>query len=110
MNSINLIGRLVKDPAVTNTNDGLTICDLRLAIDDTFSQEDRADFVNVTVYGSQAEVCKRYLHKGFLVGITGRIRSDTYTDSEGVTRYPIKVVADRVQFLQWPDRAERKDG
>jgi len=104
MNSVNIIGRLVKDPDVKRTNDGLTICNLRLAIDDSFSKEDRADFVNVTVFGSQAGVCERYLRKGFIAGFSGHLRSEAYTDSAGVKKYPIKLVAERVQILQWPER------
>jgi len=104
MNSVNIIGRLVRDPDVKRTDDGKTICDLRLAIDDTYSKEDRADFINVTVFGSQGGVCERYLRKGFLAGVSGHIRTDVYTDSEGVKRYPIKLVAERVKILQWPER------
>jgi single-strand DNA-binding protein len=107
MNTINLIGRLVRDPEMKKTEEGLAICDLRLAMDDTFSKDDRTDFVNVTVFGNQAEVCNRYLRKGFMAGVNGRIRSDAYTDSEGVKRYPVKVVADRVQILTWPQRGEQ---
>ena len=104
MNSVNVIGRLTKDPELRTTDDGKKICSLRLAIDDTFSKEDRADFISVTVFGNQGENCERYLRKGFITGVQGRMRSDSYTDSEGVKRYPIKIVADRVQFLQWPER------
>ena len=108
MNNVNIIGRLVRDPETRKTGEGLTICDMRLAIDDTFSKEDRTDFINVTVFGNQGELCKRYLCKGFIAGVSGRIRSDMYTDSEGVKRYPVKLIAERVQFLQWPDRSEKK--
>ena len=107
MNNVNIIGRLVRDPEMRKTDDGLSICNLRIAIDDTFSKEDRADFINVTVFGSQADVCEKYLRKGFLAGASGRLRSDAYTDSEGVKRFPIKLVADRVQLLQFPERSEQ---
>ena len=106
MNSVNIIGRLVKEPEIKKTDDGLAICDLRLAVDDTRSKDDRADFINVTVFGGQADLCKRYLRKGFLAGVSGRLRTEVYTDSAGVKRYPIKIVAENVQFLQWPDRNE----
>ena len=108
MNSVNFIGRLTHEPEVKKTGNGLSVCDLRFAIDDTHSKEDRSDFINVTVFGNQADVCERYLRKGFLAGVSGRIRSETYTGQDGVKRYPVKVVADRVQFVQWPDRNESK--
>ena len=110
MNTINVIGRLVKDPEVNRTDEGKTICNLRLAIDDSYSREDRADFVNVTVFGNQGDICEKYLRKGFLAGVQCRIRSDAYTDSEGVKRYPVKIVADRVNILQWPERGEQTKG
>jgi single-strand DNA-binding protein len=98
MNSVNIIGRLTKDPEIRKTAEGKTVCTLRLAIDDTFSREDRADFIGVTVFGNQGDNCERYLRKGFITGVQGRLRSDSYTDSEGVKRYPIKIIAERVQF------------
>ncbi|MDR3296547.1 MAG: single-stranded DNA-binding protein, partial [Clostridiales Family XIII bacterium] len=42
--------------------------------------------------------------KGFLAGVTGRFRCDSYTDSEGIVRYPVQVIAENVRFLQWPER------
>ncbi|MDR0854683.1 MAG: single-stranded DNA-binding protein [Clostridiales Family XIII bacterium] len=104
MNSVNIIGRLTKDPEVKKTSEGLSICSFSLAVDDAYSKEDRADFIRVSVFGKQAENCKKYLRKGFMSGIQGRIRTRSYSDSEGVKRYPVEVVADRVQFLQWPDK------
>ena len=108
MNNVSIIGRLVRDPEVKKTDGGKTICDLRFAIDDPFSREDRSDFIGITVFGNQGDLCKRYLRKGYIAGVSGRIRSDAYTNSEGVKKYPIKIVADNVQFLQWPDREENQ--
>lgn len=106
MNNINLIGRLTKDPESKKTDEGRTICNFTLAVDDSWSKEDRADFIRVTVFGNQGDNCQKYLRKGILAGVSGRIRSDVYTDGEGVVRYPVTVTADRVQFIQWPDRQE----
>ena len=106
MNSVSIIGRLVRDPEMKRTSEDLTICDLRVAIDDPYSKEDRSDFINVTVFGNLASLCERYLRKGFMTGVAGRIHSDIYTDKEGVKRYPVKLVAERVDFLQWPERGD----
>jgi single-strand DNA-binding protein len=92
------------DPELVGTDGDIKICSFTLVIDDIHSKEDRADFVRVAVYGTKADVCKTYLRKGFLAGVTGRIKSDVYTDSEGVIRYPVRVIADNVQFLQWPGK------
>jgi single-strand DNA-binding protein len=106
MNNVTLIGRLTHDPEARKTGDGLTVCNFNLAVDDTYSREDRADFIRIAVFGTQGDNCMKYLRKGFLAGVSGRIRSDKYTDADGVKRYPIDIVAERVQFLQWPDRKE----
>ncbi|MCL2343396.1 MAG: single-stranded DNA-binding protein [Firmicutes bacterium] len=108
MNAVNIIGRLTKDPEIRKTQDGTTICNLRIAIDDSHSREDRTDFIGVTVFGSQGDVCEKYLRKGFLCGVSGRLRSDVYTDQEGIKRYPITLTADRVQFIQFPERVAEK--
>jgi len=104
MNNISLIGRLTREPEMRKTGEGLSICTFTLAIDDTHSREDRADFIRVTCFGSQGDNCEKYLRKGFLAGVSGRLRSDQYTDADGNKRYPVDVVADRVMFLQWPEK------
>ena len=109
MNNVNLIGRLTKDPELRKTDEGQSICTFNLAMDDTYSKEDRADFLQIKVFGLQAENCERYLRKGFIAGVQGRLRSDSYTDSEGVRRYPVTVICDRCQFLQWPEKEHEKD-
>jgi single-strand DNA-binding protein len=109
MNNVTLIGRLTKEPELRTTAEGKSICNFNLAIDDPFSREARTDFVKVTVFGTQAENCQKYLRKGFLTGVEGRFRSDQYTDAEGVKRYPTSVVASRVQFLQFADKAPSRD-
>jgi single-strand DNA-binding protein len=104
MNNVNLIGRLTQDPELRELEGGRHLCKFSLAIDDAFAKEDRADFVRITVFGTQALNCEKYLRKGFLAGVSGRIYSSTYVDAEGVKRYPVEVTADRVQFLQWPEK------
>ncbi|MDR2356367.1 MAG: single-stranded DNA-binding protein [Clostridiales Family XIII bacterium] len=105
MNSVNIIGRLTRDPELKRLDEGRSLCTFTLAVDDVHSKEDRADFLRVSVFGNPGELCEKYLRKGFLAGVTGRLRTDTYTDAEGVVRYPVKVVAENVRFLQWPERA-----
>jgi single-strand DNA-binding protein len=105
MNSVNLIGRLTKDPESARTADGTSVCTFTLAVDDILSEDDRADFIDIKVPGRPCEPCERYLRKGFLAGISGRIRSEAYTDTEGIVRSRAQIVADSVRCLQWPERA-----
>ena len=106
MNAVNIVGRLVKDPELKRTEDGKAVCDLRFAINDPISKDDRSDFITVTTFGVQAENCEKYLRKGLMAGVTGRIRSDVYTNADGIKRYPVKIIADRVQYLEYADRSK----
>jgi single-strand DNA-binding protein len=108
MNSVNIIGRLTKDPEIKTSGENKTVGTFTLAVDDMHAKEDRADFIRVTVFGALAGLCEKYLRKGFLAGVSGRLRTETYTDAEGVVRYPVKVIADNVRFLQWPENAPQK--
>ncbi|MDR2354950.1 MAG: single-stranded DNA-binding protein [Clostridiales Family XIII bacterium] len=108
MNSINVIGRLTKDPELRKLDEGRSLCTFTLAVDDVYSKDDRTDFLRVSAFGGLGDLCERYLRKGFWAGVTGKIRTDTYTDAEGVVRYPVKVIAENVRFMQWPERADEE--
>ena len=104
MNSVNIIGRLTRDPDKKKTGEGRTICSFTLAVDDIYSKDERTDFLRITVFGNPGDLCERYLRKGFLAGVTGRLRNESYADSEGKTRYALNIIAENVRFLQWPER------
>jgi len=105
MNSVTLIGRLTRDPEVRYTNDNTAIATFTLAIDRPVKSggEKKADFPRITVFGKQAENCSKYLSKGLLTGVQGRIQTGSYQSREGTTVYTTDVVADRVEFLEWKD-------
>ena len=109
MNSVVLIGRLTRDPEVRYTAETqMAVCRFSVAIDRPPRQngEKQTDFPNVVVFGKQAENCERYLAKGRLVGIQGRLQTGSYTNKDGATVYTTDVVADRVEFLEWGDRPQ----
>lgn len=109
MNSVVLIGRLTKDPEVKYiSNNQMAVATFTVAIDRPVKQgaEKKTDFPRVTVFGRQAENCERYLAKGRLVGIQGRIQTGSYTNKDGATVYTTDVVADRVEFLEWGDKEQ----
>lgn len=109
MNSVNLIGRLVKNPDVKIAGE-TTVATFTVALDRPVKpgQEKKADFPRVTVFGKTAENCERYLCKGRLVGISGRLQTGSYTDRDGRTVYTTDVIGDRVQFLEWGDGKSNK--
>lgn len=106
MNSVVLIGRLTRDPEVRYTQDQMAIARFSVAIDRpvTAGREKQTDFPNVVVFGKQAESCERFLSKGRLVGVQGRIQTGSYTNKDGNKVYTTEVVASRVEFLEWGDR------
>ena len=110
MNSVVLIGRLTRDPEVRYTaSTQMAVATFTVAIDRPVRAggEKQTDFPRVTVFGKQAENCEKYLAKGRLVGVQGRIQTGSYQNKDGVTVYTTDVVADRVEFLEWGDRPQR---
>ena len=102
MNNVVLIGRLTKDPEVRYTAATQTaVATFTLAVDRPVKsgEEKKADFPRITVFGKQAENCEKFIGKGSLVGIHGRIQTGSYTNKDGATVYTTDVVADRVEFL-----------
>lgn len=103
MNTVNLIGRLTKEPQVRYTGDGLAVASFTLAVDRPVrkGEDKQADFPRVICFGKQAENCEKYLAKGRLVAIMGRIQTGSYEKQNGDRVYTTDVIADRVQFLEW---------
>ncbi len=113
MNSVVLIGRLTRDPEVRYTaGSQMAVCTFTIAIDRIARQgeEKKTDFPRITVFGKQAENCERFLKKGRLVGVQGRLQTGSYTNKDGATVYTTDVVADRVEFLEWGDRNQSVQG
>ena len=108
MNNVSLIGRLTRDPEVRYTaGTQMAVAKFTVAIDDGFGEKKRTNFIPVTVFGKTAENCEKYLAKGRLVGVQGKIQTGSYTNKDGATVYTTDVVADRVEFLEWGERSER---
>ena len=108
-----MIGRLTRDPEVryTTGSDPTAVARFSVAIDRPVRSggEKQADFPNVVVFGKQAENCERFLRKGRLVGIQGRIQTGKYTNKNGDTVYTTEVVANNVEFLDWGERKEKNE-
>ena len=107
MNVVTLIGRLTSDPEVRYISESQTaIATFTLAINRPLrnGEEKKTDFIRVTVFGRQAENCERYLAKGRLIGVHGRIQTGSYTDKDGRKVYTTDVIANRVEFLEWDNK------
>lgn len=113
MNSVCLIGRLTRDPDVRYGSESQTaVARFSIAIDRgrDRSGEKQTDFPNIVCFGKTAELVEKYVHKGRLVGIQGRIQTGSYVNKDGQKVYTTDVVADRVEFLDWGDRSDGGGG
>lgn len=102
LNRIILIGRLTRDPELRFTPNGRAVCQFTLAVDRPFTSQDgtrEADFINIVVWGKQAETSAQYLAKGRMTAVEGRLQIRSYEGNDGNRRYVTEVVADRVSFL-----------
>jgi single-strand DNA-binding protein len=104
LNRIILIGRLTRDPELRYTPNGVAVAKFTLAVDrrPAKDREKETDFIDIVVWRTQAENCARYIGKGRLVAVEGRLQVRSYDDSQGIRRKAAEVVAESVQFL---DRA-----
>ncbi|MDW4192835.1 single-stranded DNA-binding protein [Staphylococcus saprophyticus] len=103
INRVVLVGRLTKDPEFRTTPSGVNVTNFTLAVNRTFTNaqgEREADFINVVVFRKQAENVNKYLFKGNLAGVDGRIQSRSYENNEGKRVFITEVVANNVQFLE----------
>ena len=104
-NRVLLMGNLTKDPELRYTPGGSAVTDFGLAINRSYNtssgeKKEETCFVEITVWGKQAESVTKYLHKGSSAFVEGRLQLDQWEDKEtGKNRSRLKVVAERVQFL-----------
>ena len=102
MNSVQLIGRLTRDPEVRYTDGGASIARFSLAVERRFKQENGADadFINIVSFGKTAEFIEKYFHKGIKIALNGRIQTGSYTDKDGKKVYTTDIVAENVEFCE----------
>jgi single-strand DNA-binding protein len=108
MNIVTLIGNLATDVELKEVGDGKRLASFLLAIDRP-SKDGGADFIPITVWDRQAELCGQYLAKGKRVGLDGRLRSRSWNVDDGTRRSALEVVANRVEFLTAPGGAAGSD-
>lgn len=108
LNKCILIGRLTRDPESSYTQSGIARTKFTLAVERNFAGPDgkrQADFIDVVVWRQLAENCSKYLRKGLMTAVVGRLEIRSYEGNDGQKRKVAEVVADEVRFLEWP-----KDG
>jgi single-strand DNA-binding protein len=104
VNKVILVGRLGRDPEVRNLDSGVSVANFTMATSETYrdkttgEKKEITEWHNVVLWRGLAEVAQKYLHKGDLVYIEGKLRTRSW-EKEGVTRYTTEVVADNMTML-----------
>lgn len=104
LNQCCFIGRLGKDVDTRYIPSGEPVSSFSLAVGSTWkdkqgAKQESTEWVSVTAFGKLAEICSQYLTKGSQVFVSGRMKTDKYTDKNGVEKYSTKIIADRMQML-----------
>ncbi len=115
VNQVTLVGRLTRDPEVKELENDNAVAKFGLAITRTFGSGDKkkeeVTFVDCVAWGNAAKIIERYVHKGDLLGITGRLQLDKWEDKKtGEARSQIKVVADNISLGPKRNGASEEEG
>ena len=104
MNSVQLIGRLTRDPDVrySNGETAIAIARFTVAVDRRIKKdsENNADFINCIAFGKTGEVVEKYFRKGQRIALNGRIQTGSYTNNEGQKIYTTDVIAENIEFVE----------
>ena len=112
MNQVVLIGRLVADPILRYSQNGLAVASFTLAVDRGYATQDgekQTDFINIVVWRKLAEVVADNLQTGRLVAVVGSLQIRSYDDQNGIRRKAAEVVANQVKFLDYAKDKSNSD-
>ncbi len=104
VNKVILVGRLGKDPEVRNLENGATVANFTMATSESYKdkvtneKKEITDWHNIVLWRGLAEIAQKYLHKGDLVYIEGKLRTRSW-EKEGVTRYTTEILGDNMTML-----------
>ncbi len=102
-NKVILIGNLTRDPELRYTPQGTSVCNFGMAVNRKYKQGDEmkeeVTFINIVVFGKQADTCGQYLNKGSSALVEGRLQERRWETEDGQKRSKHEVVAQSVRFL-----------
>ena len=108
MNLVILTGRPTKDPEISR-NSETAVAHFSLAVNRRKNREgvEEADFPRITLFGGLADFSEKYVRKGKMIQVTGRIQTGSYTNKDGEKVYTTDVVADRLFIIEWPEEGQQ---
>ncbi len=101
LNQVVFVGRLVKDVEIKETENGNKVSNITIAVPRSFKNSEgvyETDFIPVTLWKDMASNTAEYIHKGDILGIRGRLQTDSF-DKDGKNEFRVNVVAEKVSFL-----------
>lgn len=102
INRVVLVGRITRDPELRRTSTGTPVVSFTLAVDNRFAPKDSersADFISCIAWNNTAEVMEKYVKKGALLGVDGRLQTRTYDGRDGKKVYVTEVVCESLRML-----------
>ena len=103
INKVILVGHLGKDPEVRHLEGGVAVASFPLATSETFNKDGRkveqTEWHNIVMWRGLADVAAKFLQKGKLVYIEGKLRTRSFEDKEGIKKYTTEVVAENFTML-----------
>ena len=112
LNQVILVGRLTKKPEIIETESGKKMTYINVAVQRPFKNVDGlydTDFISCVLWNNIAENTVEYTNTGDVIGIKGRIQTNSYEDEEGNMNYTTEIVAEKITFLSSNKSAEEKD-
>ena len=102
LNTITIMGRLVRDPELRRTQSGTAVCSFTVAVDRDFQSKDggekQTDFIDVVAWRQTGEFVSKYFAKGRMIVVSGSLQSRKWQDRNGQNRISWEVIADNVYF------------
>lgn len=108
LNTVNVMGRLTRDPEIRRTQSGTAVASFTIACERDFSNngEKETDFIDCVAWKNTADFIGKYFTKGSMIVINGRLQSRSWTDKDGRNRKTVEILANSVYFGESKKSAE----
>lgn len=108
LNAVFLTGRPTREPEISR-NSETPVAHISLAVNRRKNRDgvEEADFPRITLFGKNAEFAEKYIRKGKLITVTGRLQTGSYTNKDGEKVYTTDVIGDRVYVIEWPEDGQQ---
>lgn len=113
LNHIVIMGRLTRDPDLRRTGSGIAVANFSVAVERDFKSGDgerETDFIDCVAWRQTGEFVSKYMKKGSMAAVSGRLQIRTWTDNDGAKRRTAEIVADNVYFGESRKETQQAEG